>query len=306
MKNRTSYCAAIFSLLLWGTTFALAKMVTPDPLNPFTFIALRSFFGLIVLFSFLILAKQVGEWFRVFKRHIKSFLLIGTLFFAVAYLLQFWALSMTTASNQSIISNTQAFWVVIFNILFFKQKPSKRFIMGLMLAMSGVLLIIMNTDINISGNTIIGDLLSLLSFIFWGGYTAFIKPITTEEKPIYVTTSIIFVGALIIIPASLFYGAPAEMAQLSLSQWGIVSFLGIFCVGVTYLLWNYALSNKEIRSENIAILTALNPVIGIITSVLWLGEVFSLRMFIGFVLIVIALFVSEYNPKKEIKKGNEI
>ena len=299
MNKQNSYFAAIASLLLWGTTFALAKMVTPDPLNPFTFIALRSFFGLLVLFSSLIFTNKVKEWFQVFKRHIKSFILIGTLFFAVAYLLQYWALSMTTASNQSIISNTQAFWVVIFNIIIFRQKPSKQFVMGLMLATGGIFLIIFNPNISISGGTLIGDLLSILSFIFWGGYTAFIKPIATKEKPIYITTSIILIGALVIIPASLFTGAPAELTQLNLSQWLIVIFLGVFCVGITYLLWNIALANKEIKSENIAILTALNPVIGIITSVLWLGESFSVRMFIGFVLVMIALFVSEYEPKKK-------
>ena len=76
-------------------------------------------------------------------------------------------------------------------------------------------------------------------------------------------------------------------------------FLGVFCVGITYLLWNTALANKELKSENIAILTALNPVIGIITSVLWLGESFSVRMFIGFVLIMVALIMSEYEPNKK-------
>jgi drug/metabolite transporter (DMT)-like permease len=299
LTKKKAYLAAIGATILWGSVFPIVKLVTPIPLNNFTINALRLSFALIVMFFYFAVSKRIQEWFSVFKKNFKSFLVIGFLFFVLAYLFQFWGITLTTATNQSILANTQIFWCVIFNVLYFKQKPTKKFLIGMVFAIIGVLFIVIPINFEFSTSTLVGDLISLLAFISWGGYSAFTKQLNAKEEPIFVTFSIILVGSIFFIPLSLIFGGIEQIQLLSPIQWIIVSFLGIFCIFLAYLLYNYALSNKEVRSENIALLGVLNPIAGVTISILLLGEEFTLKIFIGFILIFLALVISEYKSKNK-------
>ena len=298
MSKARAYLYAIISMILWGFTFPLTIKVTPEPLNILTYSAIRSFFGVLAIFSYIVITHQLKEWYNVFKRNLSSFILIGVLFYVIPFLLQFWSLGLTTPINQSILSNTQIFWVVIFNSIFFKQKPKLRFLIGLILTIFGVLILLIDGNLGFSSSTLLGDLFSLISFILWGGYTAFIKPISMKEKPIHITFSIILIGSLIYIPLSFFTDVSQEISRLNWGQWLNLFYLGFFCIGMTYLLWNSALANKEIRSENIAILTLISPVVAVISSIILVDGVLTIKILIGFIIIAVGFIISEYPSKK--------
>ncbi len=301
MSKARAYLYAIISMILWGFTFPLTIKVTPEPLNILTYSAIRLFFGVLALFTYIAMTHQLKEWYMVFKRNFSSFLLIGVLFYVVPFLLQFWSLGLTTPINQSILSNTQTFWVVIFNLIFFKQKPKFRFLIGLVLTIIGVLIILVDGSLGFSSSTLMGDILSLISFILWGGYTAFAKPIAMKEKPIHITFFITVIGAVIFIPLSFITDVSQEMSQLNWGQWLNLFYLGFICIGITYLLWNTALANKETRSENIVLLTLLSPVVAVISSIILVDGVLTIKILIGFIIIAVGFIISEY-PSKDGKK----
>jgi len=304
MSKARAYLYAIISMILWGFTFPLSIKVTPEPLNILTYSAIRLFFGVLALFTYISMTRQLKEWFKVFKRNFSYFILIGVLFYVVPFLLQFWSLGLTTPINQSILSNTQIFWVVIFNLIFFKQKPEFKFLIGLILTIFGVLILLVDGNLGFSSSTLMGDLFSLISFILWGGYTAFTKPISMKEKPIHITFSITLIGAVIFIPLSFIRDVTQEMSQLNWGQWLNLFYLGFICIGVTYLLWNTALANKEIRSENIAILTLISPVVAVISSIVLVDGVLTIKILIGFIIIAAGFIISEYPSKKILSNSN--
>jgi drug/metabolite transporter (DMT)-like permease len=299
---RASYLAAVLAILFWGTTYALSKFVVPDPLSPMTFTAIRSVLGLGSLLLFLALSKQIQAFKIVFVKHFWSFLMIGAIFYTGAYVVQYWGISYTTATHQAIISETQTFWVVLINFVYFKQKPRKIFLLGALLAFIGVVLVATNDDFSLSPDTITGDIISIFAFILWGAYTAFCKPLTNEERPIFVTIATIFWGTVVIVPIAFLFGGISESAQLSGIEWVIMVYLGIVCIGLTFVLWNFALSNKNVPSENISLFTMLTPIIGITTSYFWLGEEITPRIIIGCAIILLALFLAEYPGRKIIAK----
>jgi drug/metabolite transporter (DMT)-like permease len=281
-----SYLFAVIAVLIWGTTFALSKFILP-PLNPITFTAIRSVIGITVLLLFLIVTHQVHQWIVVFKKRFFNLLWVGIIFYAGSYLLQYWGIMYTTATNQAMLSNTQTFWLVFFNFIILKKKPSKRFILGAILAFIGVLFIILNEEFQISPETIKGDLISIVTFIFWGLYSFCVKPLSEQEKPLFVTTSIIMSGLILLVPLSLGLGAINE-------------------IGLTFICWATALSNKEIPSENIVLITMLNPVIGVITSVLWLDELLTPSKVLGIFIVLLAVVVVNYSRTKKNKTGDNI
>ncbi|MHA1648461.1 MAG: DMT family transporter [Promethearchaeota archaeon] len=307
LKRIDAYIIAIIATVLWGTVFAFSKKITPVPLSPIVYTGMCSMMGTVFLFLFLLISRQLKVWWRVFKKYSNKFLLISIGFYVIASIVQFWALGHTTAINQSIFSNTQALWVVIFNMFFFKHRPTRKFVAGMILAITGVLIILVNKDFSISSATIIGDIFSLVSYILWGGYIAFLDPICKKENPIIVTFSVLLIGGILLTPLMFINGAIYDVSMLSSSQWSILLYLGIFCVGITYLLWSWALSCKEIPSENIGLTSLLIPVVGIFTSIIFLGEILTLRTIIGTIVILGALFIAEYDfTQKNTKKSKKI
>ena len=284
--------------MIWGTTFALSKFIVPHYLDPFVFTALRTIIGAITLFTFLTFSKQLKNWWFSFKKNIWIYVIIGIMFYSIAYILQYIGIIYTLSMNQAIISNTQIFWVVLFNVIFLKKKPSKKYIPGAILSFLGVSFIILNENFKISQETIVGDVISIVAFMFWGLYTFASKPMNEKENPLYVTTSIILSANFVLIPFLLFRDGISQIQTMGSFEWGIMFYLGIFAVGFTFIFWNFALSDKDIPSENIAIFTMLNPVVGIITAILLIGEILTLRIFLGCIIVVASVFIVNFNFKK--------
>ena len=293
---KKAYLAAFFAIVFWGTTFAVGKLVTPVPLNSISFTMIRTIFGGLVLLLYLGVTHQIQAWIEILKRYRWQLLCLGAFGFTLSYILQYWALSMTTATNQSIISNTQTFWVVILNFIVFHRKPKAIFVIGAILAFIGVILVIFNGELGVTPVTLKGDLLSILTFFSWGAYTTFTKPLSMKEKSIFITSGIIFWAMIFVIPFGVLSNAFVEMQLLTAAEWGIMLYLGVVCVAGSFILWNYALSDKNVHSENIALFTLLNPVVGIFFAVILLGEVITWQIIGGIILIIVGLIIAQHSP----------
>ena len=297
-KNRIFYyIAGIFSVTFWGTTFAFSKKVVPDPLFSLNFTTIRTLFGVLFILLYIIFTGQSKKFLKVLKKYIKRFLFTGMILYSFAYIIQYYGITKTTATNQAIIGQTQTFWVVILNFIFLKKKPTKFFFAGLFLAFSGVTLVILREGQELYGGHLVGDLLSILAFAIWGSYTFSTKQISDSEKSLYVTASILLCAICFLFPLSLSLGLVEEASDLSAAQWGLLVYLGVACVGLAFILWTFALSNKNIGSEKIAILTMLQPVVGIITGAIVLDEKITLQVIFGLLLVLSGLYLA--NLKKE-------
>ena len=178
-----SYLFALIAVALWGTTFAVSKFVTPDPLSPLCFTAIRTFLGGMALFIFLIAKGEFVAFKEMVKRHLPTFLGLGAGLYSLAYIFQYWGLMYTSSINQSILSNTQTFWVVVVNLFIFKHRPNKIFLLGAIISFGGVFYIIFQDGLSTTSVTLLGDVISLIAFLFWGSYTAMSKPISMKENP---------------------------------------------------------------------------------------------------------------------------
>ncbi|MHA1583692.1 MAG: DMT family transporter [Promethearchaeota archaeon] len=310
MKKIHVYLIAILANIIWGTTFPLSKLVIP-PLSGPVFTGIRVFFGLLVFFIFLFVKKQIKAFWHVFKSHLLTFFILGSIFYALSYAIQYYGIRYTTAINQSILYNTETIWVILLNIIFFKRKPDKKFIIGMFLGIFGAILILVNDNFSFSTETIYGDIISLLSVIIWAAYLAFSKPVATEEKSLFVITSIFVWALAMLIPLSFINNGFDSLSTLSLTQWGILIYLGAICSGIATLLYTKSFSHVNIPSENIAIIGVFMPVVSIITSILILGESFTLRIAIGIIIVITSVLIVEYehnsknNDKQIIERSNQ-
>ena len=83
---------------------------------------------------------------------------------------------------------------------------------------------------------------------------------------------------------SLLFVAPLAGLSLSTPDWGLLIILGVLCTAVAHTLFIESLA--VLRTQTASIITALEPVYGIILAVLLLGEIPNLRTLTGGLLIL--------------------
>lgn len=299
MKKKTSYLLSIITMIFWGTAFPFSKYIVDKSINPIVFLALRMSFALLFCFVYLIFSRQIKNWFSMFKRNFWLLLVLGMILYSSSYIIQYFGVRYTTAINQTIISNTTTFFVVFLNFVLYRHKPTKIFVISMITGFLGVLLIMLNDNLQISSETVIGDLLTLLSFFIWALYVVFNREISIKENPLFVTVSVFIWVCFLLVPLSFGFGMVEQIELLSILDWGVIAYLGIICSGVATLFYTIALSNEEIPSENLALIGFLIPVVGIFTSFLVLDEEINWRIIVGCIIVIISVFIIE--SKKEEK-----
>jgi len=237
----------------------------------------------------------------MFKRNFWHLLILGLILYSSSYIIQYFGVSYTTAINQTIISNTTTFFVVFLNFILYRHKPTKIFVISMITGFLGVLLIMLNDNLQFSSTTIIGDLLTLLAFFFWSLYIVFNRKISIKENPQFVTLSVFIWVCFLLVPLSFGFGMTGQIKLLSILDWGIIAYLGIFCSGVATLFYTIALSNEEIPSENLALIGFLIPVVGIFTSFLVLDEEINWRIIVGCIIVIISVFIIESKKKEKLE-----
>ncbi|WP_371802966.1 DMT family transporter [Candidatus Lokiarchaeum ossiferum] len=293
MQKRTSYLLAIITMIFWGTAFPFSKYIIDKSINPIVFLALRMSFALLFCVVYLVATKQIKEWGKMFKRHFWKLFALGLTLYACSYIVQYFGVRYTSAINQTIISNTTTFFVVLLNFILYKRKPTKLFVISMITGFLGVLLIMLNDEMQISASTLKGDLLTLLSFFLWSLYVILNRDITTKEKPLLVTTSVFIWTCALLVPLSFGFGIVEQISTLIFLDWVVIAYLGIICSGIATLFYTIALSNETIPSENLALISFLLPVVGIITSIIVLGEAITWRTILGSMIVLASVFIIE-------------
>ncbi|MBR3617219.1 MAG: DMT family transporter [Acholeplasmatales bacterium] len=294
-KELMCHIFALFCVLVWGTTFISTKFL------------LNSFHPVVILLYRLIIC--VTLLFIIHPRIFKTFSFKHELLFIGAgasgvtfyFLFENMALSYTTASDVGIIVSAAPFFTLIFCTLFLKtDRITIWFIIGFILAMSGIILISINGSSNLNANPI-GYLLALIAMVMWGFYSVFVKKIgDLGYKGIGSTRKIMYYGLIFLVPFFFIFRCNFNFSAFN-DYRNILNilFLGILASTMCFVLWNYSLRN--IGAVKTSVYIYLSPVVTVIASAIFLKEQITIFVIIGMVLAISGLIISSINPRKRLK-----
>jgi drug/metabolite transporter (DMT)-like permease len=154
----TGICSQIFSpfFVRWGGA------EVPGPVFAFYRILIG---GVVIFFLFLQQKRSQIEW----NFSTLIYPVMGGICTAVDLSLWNTGLHKTSIANATLMSNTAPVWVVLASILFFKESYRKAFWFGLFLSLAGAA-VVLSYDFVLRPHLSAGDLFSLASGIFYGGY----------------------------------------------------------------------------------------------------------------------------------------
>ena len=159
------HLAAIFTMLIWGTTFISTKVLLED-LSPLEILVLRFVAGYIFLWIIRPVPLKVGS-----LKQEGIMIAAGITGIGIYYLMENIALTLTQASNISVIVSMAPIFTGILAHFFLEgEKMKKSIVLGFVCAMAGICLITFQKGETVELNPL-GDFLGVAAEADWGVYT---------------------------------------------------------------------------------------------------------------------------------------
>lgn len=258
----------------------------------------RLFFGLCLIFIFLLFTKRLGD-LKPGKR--KGLLFLQGVFTAINMFFYFFCVKNTCFSVAILLEYTAPIYVMLASPLILKEKAGKESILALFLAISGVFLVINPTgglgDFKYSGNYFSG----ILSGLFAGIFLAIIIMNIKILKRNYTELSIAFWGTAISCLLTIPFAFGTSFSALSLNLFALLAF-GVVSVGFGGILNIIGFAN--LKSQTGSLLSLIEPVAGVFIDLVFLGVALSRNVLAGCVLILTAaLIVSYFDASKSAIKN---
>lgn len=261
--------------LIWGTTFVIIKD-TLDSIPPSLFLALR--FSLAAL-SLIWVRPAPGIW--------RWGLILGAVMF-VSYGSQTVGLLYTSASKGAFITALSVVLVPILTGIINRRWLPARVWIAAGLALAGLALMTL-TDV---GGVNIGDLIILGTALAYAVHILLIDRAVREQPPLQLAAAQIWPVAVL----SWLWAMPhaGQTGQLSGQVWLAIGFLAVVATALVLVLQNTA--QKVVSPHTAALIFVLEPVFAAVFGWLLLGEQLGLFGWLGGLLVLLGMLVSELRP----------
>ena len=240
----------------------------------------RQLFFILLVIIFLLLTYKKKIFFALYKSGIPGF--IGGIILGLGFSAYVFAMYNTTVANANFIIQTQAIFLAIFGYLFLKEKISKLTLASIILAISGILLMVGSS---LSPGQLSGN---LVAFIMPSSFAVLI--IIVRKYP-----------NVDMIPLQLFAGIVAMLigyfvsTKISISTHDLfLAFIaGFFQVGLGFIF--ITIGAKKTLSAIVGILMMTEAVFGPFWAWLFLDESPEFFALIGGSIILFAVFIQFYS-----------
>jgi Permeases of the drug/metabolite transporter (DMT) superfamily len=295
--KRNTYIGIAFAVLttiIWSGNFIIARGVYKQ-IPPVSLAFYRWSLASVIMF-FLGYKKFIAEKdvvFRNWKYFFWTALMGITLFNTFIYV----AGHTTSAINLALIGTTAApIFAIIISAVFLKEKITLLRFTGLLLCISGVVVLLSKGSINtlLSFRFTAGDVWILLSAFVFSIYTVLVKRKPATLSPITFLFVVFIGGTLLLLPFFITEKIIMPPIQWNWHLWGSILYLGIGASVISFFCWNSAIA--RIGPVRTALFGNLIPIFSTLEAVWLLGETVTLIHIISGALVISGLVLA--NIKK--------
>lgn len=253
------------------------------------------------LLAYIVLVLIKPKFTKIIWKDERIFLLMGLTGCSLYFIAEYKALTMTSASNVSIIVALSPVLIALLAHIFTKDEKLKiNTIAGFVIAFIGVAFVVFNGTFILKLNPV-GDLLAFASALSWAVYSLILKKVINRYGNILLIRKVMFYGIVTTAPFLLLEGKPFDFAAFSDPKLIIsILFLGVIGSGLCYLIWNIPVSKLGITVTNSYIYAI--PFVTMILAATFLREKITVLGILGAVLIILGVVITS-SPKKLLKTG---
>ena len=291
-NNQKAIIFGLISVFFWSTV-ATAFSISLKHLAPAQLLLIASITSFVFLLILVVVKKQLPLLLSEAKNSHRSSLFFGAINPFIYYLILLAAYDLLPAQEAQAINYTWAIMLSLLAVPIMKQRLTRNDILAAIFCYFGVLVIATHGQpFSLNFGNLTGVLMALLSTIIWALYWLFN---TKDSRPSLIGLTLNFAFA---IPMILIYC----WLTGNLTNWpltGLLSafYIGLFEMGITFVLWNQALKLTD-KASRIANLIFLSPILSIFWLSQFTGEIIQSSTLIGLACILIGLTVQNLRKKK--------
>jgi drug/metabolite transporter (DMT)-like permease len=277
--------------LIWGSTYAVARAAldtVPAPALAFLRFALAG-----LLFAPLVRWRGKEAPGAPGERWGPALLaLIGATGFALPKLLIYYGLPLSTATEASILVNLEAVLTALLGAIFLRERLRAPAIAGIAIAFAGALAMAWPAGDPFHQRHALGNLLIIASMVGEAAATVLAVPAGRRYSGLTITAGGSAWGALLLAPAAFAAAAATGGPRAWTSPGCLFSILYLAVAGtvVAYSLLYNALHRVE--AGRAAAFLYLQPVVGALLGILWLGEAVTLQAVLGGGLVLVGVVLT--------------
>jgi len=277
----------VLVMVIWGSLGVFTRSI---PLSALSLAFLRALIALPVLFAALKMKNSEKVEWRLLKPYIISGSLLG-----FGWLTLFYGYKHTSISSAVILYNMCPVYVMIAAPLLLKEAISKIQIAVVFFSFLGLFLIVGQ---NLSeGYGYLGMALSAVSGMLYAAIVLINRSIKSRVDNQTGTFVQISAAMIVLLPFVLAEGNISTVRDLDATAVIYTILLGVLHTGIVYTIF-FSLTT-QMRSVEIVLYSYLEPLFGILFSVIFIGEKLTFLQIIGGTLILGSTYIGEILKNKK-------
>ena len=295
MQNTKAYVMLVCATLFWAGNFTLGKFAYLENIPPNSLAFLRWCLVWMILFPFTF--KEILKLKNNIKKNLSLFYILGFTSVCIFTSFTYNALNYTQVINASLFNTAIPVTIILVCFLLKIEKTNLFQISGLLISVLGILAIITKLDLNIllTLNFNKGDLFMIVAIIAWGIYSAYLRKRTFDVSLLALVHIICTFGLIFLLPLFILDLMQGKTIEMSSNLFYILIYIAIFPSIGSYYCWAGAVA--IIGANRAGIFLSLIPLFSTIFAILFFNEKFLFFHFIGSVLIILGLFLSNKKIK---------
>jgi drug/metabolite transporter (DMT)-like permease len=288
----TAWAKTSLAVVVWGASFIATKVALRD-VAPATVVWLRFAIGSLLV-GVVVMGR--GQLTRPTRRELGYFALLGLIGVTFHQWLQSTALVTSRASTTAWIVATTPVFIGLLGWLVLRESLGRRAVVGILLASAGVLLVVTKGELSTLAAGRFGDpgdILILISAPNWAVFSVLSRGYLQGDSGRRPAARMIFyvmsIGWVFTSVQFLAGNGPGELAQLTLSGWLGIGFLGVFCSGLAYVFWYDAL--QVVPASQVGAFLYLEPLVTAAVAAALLGEEITAVSLLGGAVILLGVWL---------------
>jgi len=274
--------------LIWGGNFSASKFAMSRlPVLPFS--AVRFLVASLCLWGIVWAVEPRTRIPRPTLWRLIGLGVIGNTIYQVAFMT---GLTMTTATNSSLLVASTPMAVIVIGWLLGVERPNRAVWTSVLIGSAGVVLVVLSKGggADFGGATVLGDLLTFGAVLCWAVFTIGVRALHTDISPLRLTAIATTAGTPGLVVLALPELSAVPWSGLGWNLWAAVGYSSLLSIVLAYVLWNAMV--RQVGSARTALLGMMVPLWAIVIASVTLGERPTLLQLAGALCIVASVLVS--------------
>lgn len=199
----------------------------------------------------------------------------------------------------TILGNTQVFYVALVGILFYKERPSLKFLVSVLLAFFGIYLLVgFHSMQSVHDNYPLGVAFGLITGVVYASYILVMRKIESLSKSIPTEQALAFVSLICSLVLLIVSAAEGTLVWPETTDWVWLVGLALVSQVIGWLLITRALPKTPVSRAGLILNT--QPVVAVVAGDLLLGEKLTPVQMVGAALTLSAIYLGTQRSKTKV------